>query len=208
MRERGLGADRDKDGAVGHRGVATLHHDPEAGSGQSEPRRRRCSQATPGPLDDDPGGAGMPRLQQGAREEPLDRLVALGLLDDRHLGRPGPTYTVDTLRDLQSALSAEHPDATLEWFFITGADALADIVGWRDPDGILAQAHLIGVTRPGHVLKDPGLPTGTATLVEVPALAISSTDVRARVKRGEPIRYLVPDGVAHLIAKHDLYAAP
>ena len=124
------------------------------------------------------------------------------------IDRPGPTYTVDTLRDLQSALSAEHPDATLEWFFITGADALADIVGWRDPDGILAQAHLIGVTRPGHVLKDPGLPTGTATLVEVPALAISSTDVRARVQRGEPIRYLVPDGVAHLIAKHDLYAAP
>ena len=76
--------------ALGHRGVATLHHDPEAGSGQCEPRRGRCSQAPPGPLDDDPRGAGMPGLQQGAREEPLDRLVALGLLDDRHLGRTGP----------------------------------------------------------------------------------------------------------------------
>jgi len=57
------------------------------------------------------------------------------------------------------------------------------------------------------VLADPGLPEGSATLVEVPALAISSTDVRARVGRGEPIRYLVPTGVAHMIAKHGLYAA-
>ena len=70
------------------------------------------------------------------------------------IDRPGPTYTVDTLRDLQQAV-ADAGD-TAEWFFITGADALADIVGWRDPDGILARAHLVGVTRPGHVLKDPG----------------------------------------------------
>jgi nicotinate-nucleotide adenylyltransferase len=124
------------------------------------------------------------------------------------IDRPGPTYTVDTLRDLQGAFLAEHPDQTAEWFFITGSDALADIVAWRDPDGILARAHLVGVTRPGHVLSDPGLPTGSATLVEIPALAISSTDVRARVARGEPIRYLVPSGVEYLIAKHGLYTAP
>ncbi len=122
------------------------------------------------------------------------------------IDRPGPTYTVDTLRDLQGAFAVEFPQDTAEWFFVTGADALAEIVGWRDPDGILERAHLIGVTRPGHVLADPGLPGGSVTLVEVPALAISSTDVRARVARGEPIRYLVPDGVAHLIAKHGLYA--
>lgn len=124
------------------------------------------------------------------------------------IDREGPTYTVDTLRDLQDELVKALPDATADWFFITGADALADIVGWRDPDGILDRAHLVGVTRPGHVLKDPGLPGGKVTLIEVPALAISSTDVRARVGRGEPIRYLVPDGVAHLIAKHELYRSP
>jgi nicotinate-nucleotide adenylyltransferase len=124
------------------------------------------------------------------------------------IDRPGPTYTVDTLRDLRDAFAADNPDDTAEWFFITGADALADIVAWRDPERILAQAHLIGVTRPGHALADPGLPQGAATLIEVPALAISSTDVRARVGRGEPIGYLVPDGVAHMIAKHGLYAAP
>lgn len=121
------------------------------------------------------------------------------------IDREGPTYTVDTLRDLQAEFATALPRADAEWFFITGADALAEIVGWKDPDGILTAAHLVGVTRPGHVLKDPGLPGGKVTLVEVPALAISSTDVRARVSRGEPISYLVPDGVANLIAKHELY---
>jgi nicotinate-nucleotide adenylyltransferase len=121
------------------------------------------------------------------------------------IDREGPTYTVDTLRDLQQSFAESHPNDEASWFFITGADALADIVAWRDPDRILAQAHLIGVTRPGHELADPGLPDGAASLVEVPALAISSTDVRSRVSRGEPIRYLVPEGVEHLIAKHGLY---
>ena len=74
------------------------------------------------------------------------------------IDRAGPTYTVDTLRDLQQELAEARPQDTADWFFITGADALADIVGWRDPDGILARAHLVGVTRPGHMLKDPGLP--------------------------------------------------
>ncbi len=119
--------------------------------------------------------------------------------------RPGPTYTVDTLRDLQAELAVEGPDPH-EWFFITGADALADVLAWRDPDGILSAAHLVGVTRPGHVLADPGLPEGRVSLVEVPALAISSTDIRERVRSGRPIRYLVPSGVAHLIAKHGLYS--
>ncbi len=124
------------------------------------------------------------------------------------IDREGPTYTVDTLRDLQDELKKALPEATAEWFFITGADALAEIVGWKDPDGILERAQLIGVTRPGHVLTDPGLPGGKVTLVEVPALAISSTDVRARIFRKEPIRYLVPDGVSSLIAKHELYSSP
>jgi nicotinate-nucleotide adenylyltransferase len=124
------------------------------------------------------------------------------------IDREGPTYTVDTLKDLQSAFDVDNPHSTAEWFFITGADALADILSWRDPDGILAAAHLVGVTRPGHVLIDPGLPDARVSLVEVPALAISSTDVRERVRAGAPISYLVPEGVAHLIRKHGLYADP
>lgn len=122
------------------------------------------------------------------------------------IDRAGPTYTVDTLRDLQTAHAADHPPA--QWFFITGADALAEILGWRDPDQILSAAHLVGVTRPGHLLTDPGLPADRVSLVEVPALSISSTDIRRRVHAGEPIGYLVPEGVAHLIAKHSLYRDP
>lgn len=119
--------------------------------------------------------------------------------------RPGPTYTIDTLADLRQHHERDHPGDPAEWFFITGADALADILGWRDPEQVLEAAHLIGVSRPGHALTDPGLPADRVTLVEVPALAISSTDIRDRVRRGAPIEYLVPAGVAHLIAKHGLY---
>ncbi len=122
------------------------------------------------------------------------------------IDRDGPTYTVDTLRDLQSAFAAEHAPDTAEWFFITGADALADIVGWHDPDGIIERAHLVGVTRPGHQLTDPGLPEGVVTMIEIPALAISSSDIRTRVAAGKPIDYLVPEGVSRWIRKHGLYA--
>lgn len=121
------------------------------------------------------------------------------------IDRPGPTYTVDTLRDLREEFDRDHPGETHEWFFITGADALSEILGWRDPDQVVAAAHLVGVTRPGHVLSDPGLPSARVALVEVPALAISSSDIRDRVRRGAPIRYLLPTGVAHLITKHGLY---
>ncbi|WP_329494951.1 nicotinate-nucleotide adenylyltransferase [Kitasatospora herbaricolor] len=116
------------------------------------------------------------------------------------IDRQGPTYTVDTLRDLRSL----HPDADL--FFITGADALAQILSWRDSEELFSLAHFIGCTRPGHTLTDAGLPVGGVSLVEVPALAISSTDCRNRVAKGEPVWYLVPDGVVRYIDKRALYA--
>jgi nicotinate-nucleotide adenylyltransferase len=116
------------------------------------------------------------------------------------IDRAGPTYTIDTLRDLRS----QNPDAG-ELYFITGADALAHLLSWRDVEALYALAHFVGVTRPGHSLVDPGLPPGEATLVEIPALAISSTDIRGRVAEGRPIDYLVPEGVARFIAKRRLY---
>ncbi|MFC1400034.1 MULTISPECIES: nicotinate-nucleotide adenylyltransferase [Streptacidiphilus] len=116
--------------------------------------------------------------------------------------RKGPTYTTDTLRDLR----AEHADADL--FFITGADALSQIFSWRNAEELFDLAHFIGVTRPGHTLSDPGLPEGGVSLVEVPALAISSTDCRVRVASGEPVWYLVPDGVVRYIDKRRLYLDP
>jgi nicotinate-nucleotide adenylyltransferase len=113
--------------------------------------------------------------------------------------RGGATYTIDTLTDL----GREHPDAEL--FFITGADALAQIVGWRETDKLFQLAHFVGVTRPGYQLADNDLPPGAVSLVEVPALAISSTDCRDRVRRGMPVWYLVPDGVVQYIEKRGLY---
>ena len=118
------------------------------------------------------------------------------------IDRAGPTYTVDTLSDLHAAL----PDAAL--FFITGADALSQILSWRDVDRVFRYAHFVGVTRPGYELGDDHLPDGVASLVEVPAMAISSTACRERVARGRPVWYLVPDGVVQYISKRDLYRKP
>ena len=115
------------------------------------------------------------------------------------IDRPGPTYTIHTLRDLH----AERPEAEL--FFITGADALAQILSWKDVEELWSLAHFVGVTRPGHVLSGTGLPEDGVSLLEVPAMAISSTDCRARVAAGEPVWYLVPDGVVQYIAKYHLY---
>lgn len=115
---------------------------------------------------------------------------------DRHR----PTYTVDTLRDLRR----EYGEGA-ELFFITGADALGRILSWKDPHELFSLAHLVGVTRPGFTLSDAHLPADAVSLVQVPAMAISSSDCRARVAVGKPIWYLVPDGVVQYITKRRLY---
>jgi nicotinate-nucleotide adenylyltransferase len=115
------------------------------------------------------------------------------------IDRVGPTYTVDTLRDIHEA----RPDADL--FFISGADAIAQILEWKDVDQVWPLAHFVAVSRPGHRLTISGLPEQGVSSLEVPALAISSTDCRSRVSRGFPVWYLVPDGVVQYISKHHLY---
>lgn len=118
------------------------------------------------------------------------------------IDRGGETFTVDTLRDLK----AEYPEDEL--FFITGADALEQILTWHNADDLFTLAHFIGVTRPGYPLNDHHLPNGRVSLVEVTAMAISSTACRERVEHGEPIWYLVPDGVVRYIDKRGLYRKP
>jgi nicotinate-nucleotide adenylyltransferase len=113
--------------------------------------------------------------------------------------RDGPTYTIDTIRDI----AALRPDADL--YFITGADALGQILSWKDAEDVLKLAHFVGVTRPGYELSDAHLPHDSVTLLDVPAMAISSSNVRARVEAGRPVWYLVPDGVVQYLNKHRLY---
>jgi|TARA_B110000977_G_scaffold2779_1_gene3790 nicotinate-nucleotide adenylyltransferase len=115
------------------------------------------------------------------------------------IDRPGVTYTVDTLRDLSSLM----PDADL--FFISGADAIAQILAWKEIDEIWPLAEFIAVSRPGHKLELPEAPEGNISVLEVPALSISSTNIRQRAGDSKPIWYLVPDGVVQYIAKHKLY---
>jgi nicotinate-nucleotide adenylyltransferase len=115
------------------------------------------------------------------------------------IDRDGPTYTIDTLRDIRKL----HPNADL--FFISGADAIAQILDWKNVDELWSLAHFVAVSRPGHELVISALPAQEVSSLEVPALAISSTDCRSRVSRGFPVWYLVPDGVVQYISKHHLY---
>lgn len=122
------------------------------------------------------------------------------------IDRPGNTYTVDTLKDLRRERGED-----VDLFFITGADAVRQILTWHGADELFDLAHFVGVTRPGVPMTEDDLahlPEGAVTLLEVPALAISSTDCRARVQRLEPIWYLVPDGIVQYIAKRGLYPHP
>jgi nicotinate-nucleotide adenylyltransferase len=116
------------------------------------------------------------------------------------IDRPGPTYTIDTLHELRAARGAD-----AELFFITGADALDQLMSWQNSEELLELAHFVGCTRPGHRLSGAGLPGERVSLIEIPALTISSTACRDRVRIGEPIWYLVPDGIVQYIAKRGLY---
>jgi nicotinate-nucleotide adenylyltransferase len=117
---------------------------------------------------------------------------------------PGPSYTVDTLRRLRSEL----PEGT-RLLFIGGADLLQQLLTWKEPEQVLALAELIAATRPDFdvddVVQKVPAAAGRVHRMEIPALAISSSDIRARVARGEPIEYLVPEGVARYIQKRALY---
>jgi nicotinate-nucleotide adenylyltransferase len=121
--------------------------------------------------------------------------------------RTGPTYTKDTLREL----GALNPDSEL--FFITGADALASILSWEGWEELFALARFVGVSRPGYDLRREHITDALGgelaeealTLVEIPALAISSTDCRNRAEQRRPLWYLMPDGVVQYVHKRRLY---
>jgi nicotinate-nucleotide adenylyltransferase len=118
------------------------------------------------------------------------------------IDRSGPTYTVDTLR----AFRAFYGEGA-ELFFITGTDAVAEILTWKDPEAVLDEAHFIAANRPSYSLSDEHreLFGDRVSVMEIPALAISSTDIRKRVAEGRTIRYLLPREVREFIAERGLY---
>lgn len=140
-------------------------------------------------------------IERAIQDNPAFDISAL------ELERKGPSYTVDTLRVLRRTWP-EH-----ELYFITGTDALREIFSWREAEEILMMTEFIGAARPGFDASDFLLQVqqehpetqGRIHYLEVPALAISSTDIRARVKRGQPIRYLLPEPVRHFIQQYGLY---
>ncbi len=124
------------------------------------------------------------------------------------IDREGVTYTIETLR----LLKARYGPGT-ELYFITGADAILEIMSWKDPKNLLQMAEFIAATRPGFSLGRQNdmikrwfaQQEKSLNILQVPAMAISSTDIRKRVKHGKSIRYLVPETVDHYIYKNNLY---
>ena len=116
--------------------------------------------------------------------------------------REGPTYAIDTLRAIKE-------DSGADLFFITGADAIVEILAWKDHEEVFELAHFIAATRPGYDLgaMQSYAPASRPeiTVMNIPALAISSTDIRRRVAAGLPIRYLVPEGVKSYVEKAGIY---
>ncbi len=162
--------------------------------------------------------AGSPAFKQDKRVTAGEDRYAMTLLatsDNPHflasrfeVDRAGVTYTAETLRLLRDI----YPE-NVSFYFITGADAIAEVVTWRDAATIAQLAHLVGATRPGydlsvarHAIAQSPLDFDV-TYLEVPALAISSSDLRARVDAGQSLRYLTPDPVTGYIHKHRLYGA-
>ncbi len=127
------------------------------------------------------------------------------------IDRKGKSYTIDTVRELRKIYGKQ-----VSLYFITGADAILEILTWKDTEEIISLASFIAATRPGYdlskidELRDTLFESRQESnrkifIMEVPALAISSTDIRHRVKKERPIDYLVPEGVSHYIIKHGLY---
>ena len=162
--------------------------------------------------------AGRPAFKQDKGVTSAEDRYAMTLLataDNPHfvvsrfeIDREGVTYTADTLRLLR-----ELYPANVEFYFITGADAITEIVTWRDAADIARLAHLVAATRPGYDLDhawdtiDASGLDFDVTYLSVPALAISSSHLRERVLAGQSLRYLTPDAVTGYIHKHGLYGA-
>ena len=161
--------------------------------------------------------AGQPWMKEGQRLSPAkDRvqMLRLATASNPHfqvcleeVNRPGRTYTVDTLMKLMEEL---RPETRI--FFIVGQDAMEDYHRWKEPDNLLGLCHVVVVERPGYGKFDLEELAGRfpaarerVQAIAMPAIGISSTEVRRRAAEGVSLRYQVPDAVAGYIEEHGLY---
>lgn len=119
--------------------------------------------------------------------------------------RDGYSYTVDTVRAFRQLYGTG-----TELFFITGADAILEILGWKQPEELLAMCRFIAATRPGYDLRQLNALlgeyfAGSVSILEIPVLSISSSNIRGRINRGASIKYLVPEAIEAYIMKNRLY---
>lgn len=151
-----------------------------------------------------------------AMASPADRRAMCGLavasdpayrsfrVDDLEMSRDGPSYTIDTVRALKARGHAE------VWWLI-GADLLAGLPSWRESAALLTEATMVVMRRPGHAIDWPALPPPVraleANVVDVPAVPISATEVRRRIRAGEPIDGLTPPAVIDHIRRRGLYGS-
>jgi nicotinate-nucleotide adenylyltransferase len=142
-------------------------------------------------------------LELALADEPMFSVTTVDI------DRGGDTYTIDTLDDLDAQFNASHPGEGVEWYFITGADAIAAFDSWKSTDELLRRAHFIGVSRPGHELRLPDVGGAERIeLVDVDAADISSTHVRELASREESLDGQVHPAVATYINEHGLYRSP
>ena len=157
--------------------------------------------------------SGRPPHKMGGAADADDRLIMTQMaiatnrdfdLSDTEARREGYSYSIDTVREF---IGLYGPEAEL--FFITGADAILTISTWKDADELINLCTFIAATRPGFDLAElEKLPPAWRQRIkpfEIPALAISSTDIRRRVRQGESIKYLLPEAVEHYIRRRSLY---
>lgn len=158
--------------------------DPYRKTGTDTAENRRAAVAAPRVVT--PGTLRLEMVRLAIADNP--RFAA----DGREVARAGPTYTIETLRELRA-------EGCEDLVLVLGSDTLADLPNWREPEEIRRLARVVVAE------KEPGADTGPFDRVEMPLLRISSTGIRARVAAGKPVRYLVPEGVRQFIERKGLY---
>ncbi|GMV84537.1 MAG: putative nicotinate-nucleotide adenylyltransferase [Dehalococcoidia bacterium] len=158
--------------------------DPYRKTGTDTAENRRAAVAAPRVVT--PGTLRLEMVRLAIADNP--RFAA----DGREVARAGPTYTIETLRELRA-------EGCEDLVLVLGSDTLADLPNWREPEEIRRLARVVVAE------KEPGADTGPFDRVEMPLLRISSTGIRARVAAGKPVRYLVPEAVRQFIERKGLY---